>query len=217
MKPNLPLWRSLLYVPANVEKYVDKAHTRGADVVVRVNSPYEITLKDLEFAICGDVEGIAITKTQNADHVRRIDECISGLEAKRGLKFGHTRLIATIETPAAYFQMPEIARASPRLVAMNTGGEDFALEAGMEPTEETLPGVLAFAGGGRLCPPRHRGEREGRGRRPCLVRHRQQDDRCAGGRAPRGDRGARESGHRRGNQKRERGTEAGGKTIAFEL
>jgi citrate lyase subunit beta/citryl-CoA lyase len=31
MKENLPVWRSLMYVPVNVEKYVDKAHTRGAD------------------------------------------------------------------------------------------------------------------------------------------------------------------------------------------
>ena len=30
---SLPLWRSLLYVPVNVEKYVDKAHTRGADCI----------------------------------------------------------------------------------------------------------------------------------------------------------------------------------------
>jgi len=173
MKPDLPLWRSLMYVPANVGKYVDKAHTRGADcvqldledsvpasqkdaarrlvpaaakrvrrggadVVVRVNSPYEVTAQDLEFAIGPDVEGIAITKAQSAEHVLRIDECISGLESKRGLPFGHTRLIAMIETPAAFFQMPEIARSSPRLVAMNIGGEDFALENGMEPTEETL-------------------------------------------------------------------------------
>ena len=33
MKPGLPVWRSLLYVPVNVEKYVDKAHTRGADCI----------------------------------------------------------------------------------------------------------------------------------------------------------------------------------------
>ena len=33
MKPDLPVWRSLMYVPVNVEKYVDKAHTRGADVI----------------------------------------------------------------------------------------------------------------------------------------------------------------------------------------
>ncbi len=173
MKPDLPVWRSLMYVPVNVEKYVDKAHTRGADciqldledsvpaaekdaarklvaaaakrvrrgggdVVVRVNSPYEVTVKDLDYSICDDVDGIAITKAQSAEHVKRIDDLVSELEAKRGLRHGHTRLIAMIETPAAFFQMPAIAHASARLVAMNIGGEDFALETGMEPTEETL-------------------------------------------------------------------------------
>ena len=173
MKPDLPVWRSLMYVPVNVEKYVEKAHQRGADciqldledsvpasqkdaarklvpaaaarvrrggadVVVRINSPFEITVKDLEHAVGADVDGIAITKAQNADHVKRVDDFISNLEAKRGLKHGHTRLIAMIETPAAFFQMAAIALASPRLAAMNIGGEDFALENGMEPTEETL-------------------------------------------------------------------------------
>jgi citrate lyase subunit beta / citryl-CoA lyase len=173
MKADLPVWRSLLYVPVNVEKYVDKAHTRGADciqldledsvpaaekarartlvpaaaarvrrggadVVVRINSPFEITVQDLEYSVCAEVDGIAITKAQSADHVKRIDEAISLIEAKRGLRPGHTRLIAMIETPAAFFQMPAIAAASARLAAMNIGGEDFALETGMEPTEETL-------------------------------------------------------------------------------
>ena len=173
MKPDLPVWRSLMYVPVNVGKYVDKAHTRGADciqldledsvpaaekanarklvpaaaarvrrgggdVVVRINSPYEVSVKDLDAAVCEDVDGIALTKTQSADHVKRIDIFISELEGKRGLREGHVRLIAMIETPAAFFQMPAIAQASPRLVAMNIGGEDFALESGMEPTEETL-------------------------------------------------------------------------------
>jgi citrate lyase subunit beta/citryl-CoA lyase len=173
VKPDLPVWRSLLYVPVNVEKYIEKAHTRGADciqldledsvpasrkdaarrlvpaaaarvrrggadVVVRINSPADTASKDLEASVCADVDGIAITKTQGADHVKRIDDVLSGLEAKRGLRPGHTRLIAMVETPAAFFQMPAIATASPRLAAMNIGGEDFALESGMEPTEETL-------------------------------------------------------------------------------
>ena len=30
----LPAWRSLLYVPASAEKFVAKAHERGADVVI---------------------------------------------------------------------------------------------------------------------------------------------------------------------------------------
>ncbi|HXJ09636.1 MAG TPA: CoA ester lyase, partial [Burkholderiales bacterium] len=93
---------------------------------------------DLQASICEDVDGIALTKTQGADHVRRIDAMIEALEAKRGMRAGHTRLIAMIETPAAFFCMPDIARASPRLVAMNIGGEDFATAVGMEPLEETL-------------------------------------------------------------------------------
>ncbi len=169
----MPVWRSLLYVPVNVEKYVEKAHTRGADciqldledsvpagekarartlvahaarrvrrggadVVVRINSPLESALLDLESCICGDVDGIAITKTENASYVQRIDDAISRLEGKRGLEERRTKLIAMVETPAASFEMPAIARATARLVAMNIGGEDFALAAGMEPTEETL-------------------------------------------------------------------------------
>jgi citrate lyase subunit beta/citryl-CoA lyase len=173
MKANLPVWRSLMYVPVNVEKFVDKAHTRGADciqldledsvpasekgaarklvaaaakrvrrggadVVVRINSPRELAEPDLDSSIDENVDGIAVTKAQSPDHVRRIDEFISRLETQRGMRVGRTRLIAMIETPGAFFQMPAIAQASERLAAMNIGGEDFALETGMEPTEETL-------------------------------------------------------------------------------
>jgi citrate lyase subunit beta / citryl-CoA lyase len=173
MKSDLPVWRSLLYVPVNVEKFVEKAHTRsadciqldledsvpnaqkdaarqlvpavaarvrrgGADVVVRINSPMAMTVKDLDGSIGPDVDGIAVTKVEDAEHIQRIDDHISQLEAKRGLRHGHTRLIAMIESPAAFFRMPAIAAASPRLAAMNIGGEDFALEVGMEPTGETL-------------------------------------------------------------------------------
>ena len=43
-----------------------------------------------------------------------------------------------IESPAAFLDMHRIAAASPRVAAMNIGGEDFALECGMEPTDEAL-------------------------------------------------------------------------------
>jgi citrate lyase subunit beta/citryl-CoA lyase len=173
MKPGLPVWRSLLYVPANVEKYVDKAHTRGADciqldledsvpaaekdharrlvegaakkvrragadVVVRINSPLDKAFKDLDVCIDSNVDGIAVTKTASPSYMQKIDDHISELETRKGLPAGRTRLIAMIETPAAFFEMAAIARSSPRLAAMNIGGEDFALETGMEPLEETL-------------------------------------------------------------------------------
>ena len=33
-RPDLPLWRSLLFVPANAERFVAKAHLRGADAII---------------------------------------------------------------------------------------------------------------------------------------------------------------------------------------
>jgi citrate lyase subunit beta/citryl-CoA lyase len=84
------------------------------------------------------VNGIAVTKVDDAAHLRRLDELVSKLEAKRGLAPGHTRFIAMVETPAAFFKMPEIALAVERTAAMDIGGEDFALETGMEPTEDAL-------------------------------------------------------------------------------
>jgi citrate lyase subunit beta/citryl-CoA lyase len=126
----------------NARKLVPAAAKRvrrsGADVVVRINSPLENAFKDLDVCIDVNVNGIAVTKTQDPSYIQKIDETIGRLEAKRGLQAGHTRLIAMIETPAAFFEMAAIARSSPRLAAMNIGGEDFALESGMEPLEETL-------------------------------------------------------------------------------
>src|SRR3954469_1843328 len=130
----LPVWRSLMYVPVNVDKYVDKAHTRGADViqldvedsvppsekekartlveaaakkvrrggadvVVRINRPLSLAVRDLEHSICPDVDGIACTKIDSASHVKLLDELVSELEEKRGMAVGFTKFITMIETP----------------------------------------------------------------------------------------------------------------------
>ena len=169
----LPVWRSLMYVPVNVEKFVDKAHTRGADViqldledsippaekdnartlvekaaarvrrgggdvVVRINRPLSLTIRDLEHSICPDVDGIAITKAASGSHVQLLDELVSELEQKRGMPVGHTKFITMVETADAFSRLNEIPRASPRVVGMNIGGEDFALDCNMEPTDDAL-------------------------------------------------------------------------------
>ena len=173
MTRELPVWRSLMYVPVNVDKFVDKAHTRGADViqldledsippaqkeqartlvekaaakvrrggadvVVRINQPLSLAVRDLEHSICPDVDAIACTKIDSASHVRLLDELVTELEEKRGMKAGHTKFITMIETPDAFTRIDEITRASPRVVAMNIGGEDFALNCNMEPDDEAL-------------------------------------------------------------------------------
>jgi len=173
MKSDLPVWRSLMYVPVNVEKFIDKAHTReadviqldledavppaekanarklveknaarvrrgGADVVVRINQPLSLAVRDLEHSICPDVDGIAITKADSASHVRLLDQLVTELEAKRGMTIGHTKFLTMIETADAFTRIDEIPRASPRTVGMLIGGEDFALDMNAQPDGDVL-------------------------------------------------------------------------------
>jgi citrate lyase subunit beta/citryl-CoA lyase len=169
----LPVWRSALYVPANVPRFIDGAHKRGADaiivdledsvpiaerpsarrnliataenvsrggadVIVRINRPWRQTMLDLEAAVHPRVTAIAVTKVDSADHVRLVSEVVAELEAERGMAVGTIKFELLVETPDAWFRMPEIAKADKRTVALTLGGEDFALTMGMLPTAEAL-------------------------------------------------------------------------------
>ena len=173
MTDALPVWRSMLYVPAHVDRFVAKAHERGADciqidledsvpasakdearslvqrnasrvrrggadVLVRINRPLSLAVRDIEASVGPGVDGFVLPKVGSADHVRLIEEHIAETELSRGMAVGHTRLVVLIETAAAWLAMAEIARASPRIVGLNLGSEDFALDCGMAPTPETL-------------------------------------------------------------------------------
>ena len=110
----------------------------GADVVVRINRPLRLAVRDIEAAISPRVLALALPKTESAEHVRLLAEIVDELEAERSMSPGTTRLIAMVETAAAFFRIAEIARAHPRLCGLNVGAEDFALSAGILPEAEGL-------------------------------------------------------------------------------
>lgn len=171
--PTLPVWRSMLFVPVTVPKFVAGAAGRGADalildledsvplaekergrallqeaaakvaangadVVVRINRPWRMALRDIEAAVSPRVQALMLTKVESADHVRMVAEVVDELEAERGLAKGATKLVALIETAGAFFRLEEIARAHRRLVGLSIGAEDFALAVGMLPEAEGL-------------------------------------------------------------------------------
>jgi len=110
----------------------------GGDVVVRINRPLRLAVRDIEAVVGPRVLALALPKTDSPEHVRLIAETVDEAEAERGLAPGTTRLIAMVETAAAFFRIAEIARAHPRLCALNLGAEDFALSAGILPEAEGL-------------------------------------------------------------------------------
>src|SRR5499433_3518605 len=173
MRKDLPVWRSLLFVPVTQRRFVDGAARRGADaiildledsvaasekerartmvpeaaeivsrggadVVVRINRPLRLAVRDIEAAIGPGVLALALPKVDSVEHVRLIAEIIEEVEAERGVAPGTTRLIAMVETAAAFFRIADIARAHPRLCALNLGAEDFATSAGIAPDAEAL-------------------------------------------------------------------------------
>ena len=182
-RPAAPVWRSILYVPGNVPKFIDKAHERGADcvlidledsvqpaqkpdaramlsdtikkvarggadVAVRVNRPLRMTIPDLEAAVQPGVSALFITKTESVQHLKLLDEVVTDLEKQRGLKVGSIGFGAMIEHPRALSQIHDIAEHGPRLIGMMLGGEDFALETGSIPGDESLElpkRLVAFA------------------------------------------------------------------------
>jgi citrate lyase subunit beta/citryl-CoA lyase len=110
----------------------------NVDVVVRINSPWRLAVRDLEAAVIAGISTIIIPKAADAGHIKALDDIISELEWERGLAAGMIGLIALIETPAALLQVETIACASPRLRGLTLGGEDFALALGARPSLELL-------------------------------------------------------------------------------
>jgi len=182
-RPTPPVWRSILYVPGNVPKFIDKAHERGADcvlvdledsvqpaqkpearamlaetmskvarggadVAVRINRPIRLAVADIEAAVRPGLSALFVTKTESVQHLRLLDEMVTELEAERGLPIGGIGFAAMIEHPRALAHINDIAEHGPRVIAMMLGGEDFALETGSVPGDETLElpkRMVAFA------------------------------------------------------------------------
>ncbi|MFV0294903.1 MAG: HpcH/HpaI aldolase/citrate lyase family protein [Hyphomicrobiaceae bacterium] len=171
--PELPIWRSMLFVPVNVPKFVETAHKRGsdaiildledsvppaekatartliadavpkvaqsgADIVVRINQPLELCVRDMEAAISPAISALILPKIDSAGHIRLLAELADRIEAEKGMRVGHTKFMGLIETPAAFARAEEIASAHPRLISIGLGSEDFAMEIGGEAATDIL-------------------------------------------------------------------------------
>lgn len=173
MRDDLPVWRSLMFVPVTAEKFVrtgadkgadaiildledavapsqkDLARTliagaipqvnrNGADVVVRVNRPWRMLVRDIEAAVIPGVAALMLTKVDSPEHIAAVAEIVDELEAERGLPAGKIKFIVLVETAAGFFRIEQIARCHRRIVGLSLGSEDFAADVGMQSDPEGL-------------------------------------------------------------------------------
>ena len=110
----------------------------GIDVVVRVNRPWRLLVRDLEAAVLPGVRALALPKVPSAEHIRACAEIVAELEAERGLEPGGIGFIAMVETAEGLLRAPDIAAAHPRVVAITLGAEDYATDLGITPEPDLL-------------------------------------------------------------------------------
>lgn len=117
---------------------IPQVNRSGADVLVRVNRPWRLLVRDLEAAVIPGVKALMLTKVDSAEHVQAVAEIVAELEAERGLPPGALQFVVLVETTAGFFRLEAIARAHPRVVAISLGTEDFTADAQMLPDPEAL-------------------------------------------------------------------------------
>ncbi|HLY87454.1 MAG TPA: CoA ester lyase [Acetobacteraceae bacterium] len=111
---------------------------KGGDVLVRVNRPWRLLVRDLEAAVVPGVAALMLTKVDSAEHVVAVAEIVEELEKERGLPAGKLQFVVLVETAAGFFRIESIAKSHPRVVALSLGTEDFTADVGMLPDPEGL-------------------------------------------------------------------------------
>ena len=116
--------------------YLGKLAANGTAVIPRVNSLDTGLLDDDLAAVVGEhILGVSVGKIYTPEDIAAISGKLETLELKAGISVGSVRLIPWIETAMAIVNLYEICTASPRIVGVAFGAEDFTNDMGIERTE----------------------------------------------------------------------------------
>lgn len=109
----------------NIRKYLDES-AYEQQVFIRVNSIESgLLLEDLRWALHAQTDGIMFTKVSDERDIVYFEKLLSQLEIDFGFAQGAFTMCPLIETASAVIRAYEIAKASPRVIALAFGAEDF--------------------------------------------------------------------------------------------
>lgn len=95
-------------------------------VFVRLNSIDSGYLsRDLEFVLDSRIFGFMPAMVRDEFDIVYLDKLLTQLEHDKGFRLGHFKLCPLIETGSALLKAYEIAKASPRMVGLAFGAEDY--------------------------------------------------------------------------------------------
>ena len=99
---------------------------RELETVVRVNPlASEFGLLDLNAVVRAGTDIVRLPKTDSAQDIIDMDAAITAIEKDCGRTVGSTQLLAAIESAQGILAVNDIAKASPRLMGIALGAEDY--------------------------------------------------------------------------------------------
>jgi citrate lyase subunit beta/citryl-CoA lyase len=106
----------------------------GAERMVRINQG-KMGLKDLEFVVPHNVHIILIPKCESSEDVKTVDAKIQEIRKREGIK-PDVFIMPIVESALGAIRAYEIATASPNVVALTIGLEDYTADIGTRRTPE---------------------------------------------------------------------------------
>src|SRR5690625_589053 len=124
----------------NIAEYVQEGMFENYHVFPRVNDRESgELLKDITALALAGVDGFMYPKAKTGQDIYFFDKLLETIEYEKGMEIGTFGIIALIETASAVLHAEEIARASPRVIAIAFGNEDYLTDMQGRNDEQASP------------------------------------------------------------------------------
>jgi citrate lyase subunit beta/citryl-CoA lyase len=110
---------------------------RNVEIFARINPLYtEFGEQDVRELVEAGLKRLRLPMCESKENIEELDKLLTDAEKKLGIKEGAVKIQGAIETPKGAFNAHEIAKASPRMISISFGAEDFTRELGVSRTAE---------------------------------------------------------------------------------
>mgnify|MGYP001225466141 CR=1 FL=1 len=119
-----------------VRRFLENYKERNKEILVRIN-PLDTkwALDDLKAVLPALPDGIRLPKADTPEIVERLDTLLTEYEEELGLELGRFRILPSIESAQGVINATAISRATPRLIGLAFGAEDYTASMEIERTK----------------------------------------------------------------------------------
>lgn len=120
-----------------VKHYLTELRPETCRIGVRINAQdtpyYELDVRSM---VPVKPDFLRLPKSETEENIQKLDALITECEKESGMEEGSVKIIATIETALGVYNAYHIAKASPRVIAIGLGAEDFRTDMHMTRSED---------------------------------------------------------------------------------